>query len=720
MLYTAIDGMAVVEAETWTSKQDSAQFSWQETTAADTTPVAQLHTRTASSPGTDATLGAIATAGYDIEVSAPNLYYLWVRARANNEAAITVDNSTVLTLALTPATENANWEITGFTDQWQWIAMDIDQNMLSANINTAGVYQLSLAADAPNLLVDKIVLTDQPGYAPTDTGPGATIVDTADTETGPTDDQATASDQTANNDTGASESNNGQAQQDDADQDESGQDESGQDESADTDNAANNSGENTEAVDTAADDTSPGDDDAQSSDTTTPEEDTGNVDSSMPPVVAIDGDNTIEAGKPLRLTASADSDPADGTLYYYWDQTLGNGVATIDNIKSRTPTVTFDLPGAYILQVTVANDAGYSNAAITITVSESTDNPSDTTDNDNSNSDNSTNDNANSDSGNDSGNGNGNEASSDNLSQQNIGSAHQWRSASARGSAAKRHETSGVAVNGKMYVIGGRGHQPVDVWDSATNTWSQAAKPPLEMHHFQAVAIDHIIYVVGAATCCYPVETNIANIYQFDTISGNWSKGAAIPGNRLRGSTAAAVYNRKIYIVGGNTRGHSGGAVNWFDEFDPATGQWRALADAPDARDHATIAVVGDQLVVAGGRQSNYPNTFGNTVARTNVYDFAQQRWQTAANIPTQRAGTMAVGLGSELVVIGGESLASSNAHNAVEAFDIYSRSWRRLNPLPTPRHGGAAAVIHQSIHVVAGSKQRGGAPETDAHEILK
>jgi N-acetylneuraminic acid mutarotase len=667
--YTVIDGMAVIETETWTSKQDSAQLTWTEA-ATDNTLVAQLGSRTTTSTATDATLSAVATARYDVDVSTPNLYYLWVRARVDNDEAIAVDNSTVLTLAITTDTDDLNWQITGFNDQWQWIAMDTNQTMLSANIITAGVYELSVAAEAKNLLVDKIVLTDQPGYAPTDEEPVTTIADSgtdssADTEAGPTDDQDANSDQTEESDS----TNNDATPADDASLD---------------DNVSN----------------SPSEEESGNVDP-------GNMNHSEPPVVTIDGDTSVETGQALVLTATTDSDPADGTIYYYWDQTLGNGVATFNNIKSQSPTMTFDLPGAYVIQVTAANDAGYSNASVNITVSASTNTQSETTNNDDSTSDSSP-DNSN------------NETSNTSLSDQNISPAHQWRSATARGSATKRHETSGVAVDGKMYVIGGRGNKPVDVWDSATNTWSQAARPPLEMHHFQAVAIDHIIYVVGAATCCYPVETNIANVYQFDTISGNWSKGAAIPGNRLRGSTAAAVYNRKIYIVGGNTRGHSGGAVNWFDEFDPATGQWRALANAPDARDHATIAVVGDQLVVAGGRQSNYPNTFGNTVARTNVYDFKQQRWQTAANIPTQRAGTMAVGLGSELVVIGGESLASSNAHNAVEAFDIFSRSWRRLNPLPTPRHGGAAAVINQNIHVVAGSKQRGGAPETEAHEILK
>jgi len=45
----------------------------------------------------------------------------------------------------------------------------------------------------------------------------------------------------------------------------------------------------------------------------------------------------------------------------------------------------------------------------------------------------------------------------------------------------------------------------------------------------------------------------------------------------LRGAAGAVVYKDKIYLVGGNTDGHSGGFVGWLDEYDPATGDWRAI-----------------------------------------------------------------------------------------------------------------------------------------------
>ncbi len=291
---------------------------------------------------------------------------------------------------------------------------------------------------------------------------------------------------------------------------------------------------------------------------------------------------------------------------------------------------------------------------------------------------------------------------------------------SADGSRATgRHESGAVSLNGKMYLLGGRGNRPVDVYDRSANQWYQLGNLPMEMHHFQPVAYNGKIYVIGAMTCCFPNESTIDNIWIMDPADGSWEPGAAIPVDRRRGSAAAVVYNHRIYLIGGNTRGHSGGAVAWFDEFDPATGRWRTLADAPNARDHAGAAVVDGRLVISSGRQTSQPDTFGNTVAATDVYDFASGRWSSAANIPTPRGGAMFATNGRDYLVIGGESNAQYNAHDEVEAFNVTNGTWRRLPSLLTGRHSGGAAVLGDGVHVVAGAANRGGGSEISAHERL-
>ena len=196
----------------------------------------------------------------------------------------------------------------------------------------------------------------------------------------------------------------------------------------------------------------------------------------------------------------------------------------------------------------------------------------------------------------------------------------------------QRHENGSIVFNNKLYALGGRQLKPVEFFDPVANKWQQLATPPWEINHFQPVEFDGKIYAIGAFECCYPRENIHPNVLIYNPASDDWSEGPAIPANRLRGSAGAVVYNDKIYVVGGNTEGHSGGAVAWFDEFDPATNRWKTLADAPNARDHFFAAVVGNKLVAASGRQSALPNPFTNTCL---LYTSPSPRDATLSRMPS-------------------------------------------------------------------------------------
>jgi hypothetical protein len=281
-----------------------------------------------------------------------------------------------------------------------------------------------------------------------------------------------------------------------------------------------------------------------------------------------------------------------------------------------------------------------------------------------------------------------------------------------------RHESAATLFNGKIYLFGGRGERGVDVYDPVANTWESVADAPLELHHFQPVVYANKIYIIGAFTCCYPTEPTIADIHVFDPATNTWSIDGSMPAARLRGAAGTVVYQNKIYLVGGNTMGHDGGAVNWFDEYDPATGIWRVLPDAPYARDHFTAAVADGKLVVAGGRQSQ--RSFANTVAATDVYDFASGEWDgTAHNIPTQRAGTMATVYNNRVYVMGGESGFQADAHAEVQVFNPADGLWSQLTPMINPRHAGGSALIADDLHVFVGSDLRGASGEFSEHEKI-
>ncbi|HEV8493790.1 MAG TPA: kelch repeat-containing protein, partial [Candidatus Angelobacter sp.] len=264
-----------------------------------------------------------------------------------------------------------------------------------------------------------------------------------------------------------------------------------------------------------------------------------------------------------------------------------------------------------------------------------------------------------------------------------------------------------------------RGDRPVDIFDPASNRWTQGAKPPLELHHMQAIAYNNKLYVIGALTGGFPEEPTLSNVLIYDPASDSWAEGAAVPSQRQRGAGGVVLHDGLIYLVGGNTRGHMSGYVPWLDVLNPETGEWQSLPDAPHARDHFHAAVIDGQIYAAAGRTSAHDKgeVLALTIAPVDVYDIATKQWHTlAAPLPTQRAGTSAAVVNGMLVIFGGESATQVAAHSEVEAYNPATKTWVSLPPLPTGRHGTQATQLGDKLHIIAGSANRGGGPELNDH----
>ncbi len=279
-----------------------------------------------------------------------------------------------------------------------------------------------------------------------------------------------------------------------------------------------------------------------------------------------------------------------------------------------------------------------------------------------------------------------------------------------------RHENSFVQAGDKFYLMGGReSARTIDVYNYTNNSWTSLVNSaPLEFNHFQATEYQGLIWVIGAfQNNAYPTELPAEYIWAFDPVKNTWIQGPQIPAGRRRGAAGLVIYNDKFYIAGGNTAGHNGGYVAWFDEFDPATGIWNTLVNAPRARDHFAAVVIGTKLYLAGGRLSGGTGgVFAPTIPQVDVYDFNTSSWSTlpaGQNIPTQRAGASAVNFNNRLVVIGGEVSSQTTALKTTEEYDPVAQSWRQLSDLNFGRHGTQAIVSGTGIFILGGSPNRGG-----------
>lgn len=297
-----------------------------------------------------------------------------------------------------------------------------------------------------------------------------------------------------------------------------------------------------------------------------------------------------------------------------------------------------------------------------------------------------------------------------------------WETLETTGEPVARHEAGFIDVDAKAYLVGGRRVNPVSIFDPATNTWTKGAASPIEIHHFQPVVYEGEIWVLGAMTGGFPNETPVAKILIYNPQDDAWRWGPEIPKDRARGGAGVSLYQGKFYLSAGITRGHMGGFIPWHDSFDPKTGEWTQLADAPHARDHFQSAVIDGKLYLAGGRKTSHEtgDLFNQTVAEVDVYDFANGTWSSLEqDLPTPRAGNTTFSFGKKVIVIGGETGGQDAAHNEVEAYDTIDKRWIELPSLNRGRHGSGIAIIDCTFYTASGSGSRGGSPELPDIEAL-
>ncbi len=313
-------------------------------------------------------------------------------------------------------------------------------------------------------------------------------------------------------------------------------------------------------------------------------------------------------------------------------------------------------------------------------------------------------------------------------------------------------ELYGVAVNGKLYVIGGWGDGKARgvnyEYDPATDRWTKKQPMPRPAHHAALAAVNGKIYAFGGfvapANTAIPLGAAwepIADAYEFNPATDSWKPLPPLPGRR--GSAIAAEVGGKIYVIGGATT-MEGSKDPFFtafgparvlgtnDVYDPATNKWESRNPMSVPRNHAFSGVVNGKIYVIGGRTGQ---GFILSATNTNVveeYDPVSNMWSIPKErMPTARSGGASGSDGRRIYVAGGEvtTTALVGAYRAVEAYDPATNSWTTLLSMPMPRHGLAGAVIGNRFHLVSGMIQSAGAltfldptlsTHTAMHDILE
>ncbi len=277
----------------------------------------------------------------------------------------------------------------------------------------------------------------------------------------------------------------------------------------------------------------------------------------------------------------------------------------------------------------------------------------------------------------------------------------------------ERTEVAAAAVEGKVYVIGGFSSElsvrnalnlaisrAVEVYDPISNTWSLATPLPEGRHHAGVAVLNGMLYVIGGFTQSFlSVWHAVPTVYQYNPTTGLWSERAPMP--TARGALGVAVYQDKLYAVGGYD-GESNPDV--VEVFDPQTNTWSSAAPLPTPRDHLAITTVGSRIYAIGGRLNLDYGQNQNTVE---AYNPETNQWQSRASLPTARSGVAVGVIDDRIYVLGGESEEGTFATN--EMYIPNMDQWHVMTPMPTARHGSGAAVVDGRLYIMNGGPTPGG-----------
>lgn len=285
-------------------------------------------------------------------------------------------------------------------------------------------------------------------------------------------------------------------------------------------------------------------------------------------------------------------------------------------------------------------------------------------------------------------------------------------------------EVAGGIVAGKLYVVG-EGSTATFAYDIATETWTSSglATRPYPGTHHAAEVVDGKLYLFGGLGGGSEGKVQI-----YDPATDTWTEGAPMP--FAAGSSSSAVIGNQVYVAGGIV---GSSTTTQAARYDPATDTWHAIAPMPQGRNHAAAESDGTKMYVFGGRGpgSGDGNVVANGFDTVQIYDPATDSWEssldpasTLAPLPQARGGMgTAVYAGGEFWVMGGETLdgAGATADHVYDRVDIYNpvtNSWRAGPPMPTARHGIYPVLDGTRIRVVGGGVESGDSSST-ADEVL-
>jgi non-specific serine/threonine protein kinase len=272
-----------------------------------------------------------------------------------------------------------------------------------------------------------------------------------------------------------------------------------------------------------------------------------------------------------------------------------------------------------------------------------------------------------------------------------------------------------AVLDGKIWLAGGltgssqaaaaRATDKTEYYDLASHSWHAGPGLPFPVHHAMLVAYQGKIWLIGGfRTSPTNLEAAASNqVLYLDPAKGRWV--TAPPLHHARAAGAAAVVGNKIVVFGGRTGGKVEAEVTQTEVFDGKS--WHEAANIPFPGDHVGAVTDGTYAYAIGGR--NLKSSDNNNHLQR--FDPATGQWTQLPSLPVANSDMGAVYVNGQIVTFGGENAFS--VFNTVRAYNVASKSWSTLANMAQARHGMGAAVVGNTIYAIDGASLPGHAGST-------
>lgn len=282
-------------------------------------------------------------------------------------------------------------------------------------------------------------------------------------------------------------------------------------------------------------------------------------------------------------------------------------------------------------------------------------------------------------------------------------------------------------ATGKIYSMGGfskvnggfvnvLGLKLAYVFDigSPAPAWTPIADAPVARLSPVSAFVNHRFYVFngwdGTVGGSPTAEVDI-----YDPVTDTWSQGAPNP-VPAAGSSASAVLNGLVYIVGGCNDGSCSQILSAVQVYNPVSDSWSSAADYPVPVDDAACGGINGKLYCAGGVDGTAVLTSGY------VYDPVSNNWSPIASIPVSGLSGSAYTAANGMLLMSGGFMTGgvgTSLTNRAVAYDPATDTWMQLPPLNEPVWEAAGACGFYAIGGVVGVSDFFGNTLTPDAEVL-